>query len=195
MVTEHTSLNAFGQFIPRKKLLENYSPYQISLFVRDGYITKINNTYYQNNTYDGEESDLTYANAYVPNGVISFMSAAVYYDLSNNRPMAVDVTVQANSYVPSFPDWPPVKLHYMEKKYFNFAVTTYSANGSEFSIFEIEKVVADIVKYRESIGIEETKEVLTNYLKRSDRDLNKLIRYSKANGCEKQMRTYLEVLV
>ncbi len=167
----------------------------INSFVNAGYLTKINNRYYQNNAYTGEESDFFYAGAYVPNGVIGFMSAAVYYGLSNYRPVAVDVAVRANSYIPSFPDWPPIRLHYIEKKYFDFAISTVSENGNKFRIYEIEKVVADIVKYRELIGIEETKEVLTNYLMRSDRDLNKLIKYSMMNGCEKQMRTYLEVLV
>ena len=187
--------NTYGQFIPRKELLKDYSPYIINSFVSAGYITKINNRYYQNNTYTGTESDYFYAAAYVPNGVIGFMSAAVYYGLSNYRPMAVDVAVRANSYIPPFPNWPPIRLHYLEKKYFDSAITTVSENGNEFRIYEIEKVVSDIVKYREYIGIEETKEVLTNYLKRSDRDLNKLIKWSMKNGCDKQMRTYLEVLV
>ena len=123
------------------------------------------------------------------------MSAAVYYGLSNNRPLAVDVAVRANSYIPPFPDWPPIKLHYMERKYYDFAIIAVNENGNEFRIYELEKVVADIVKYRESIGIEDTKEVLTNYLKRSDRNLNKLMKYAKTAGCDKQMRTYMEVLV
>ena len=187
--------NKYGLFISRKDLLKEYTPYTVNSFVREGYITKINNKYYKNNTYYGEESDYFYANAYVPNGVISFMSAAVYYELSNYRPMSIDIAVKANSYIPPFPDWPPIRLHYIEEKYYNFAINTIRDNGNEFKIYEIEKVVCDIVKYRDRIGIEETKEVLTNYLKRLDRDLNKLVKYAKKSGCEKQMRTYLEVLV
>ena len=194
-MSEYIFPDTYGQFIPRKDLLKEYSPYMINSFVKTGYISKINNKYYRNNTYEGEESDYFYANAYVPNGVIGFMSAAVYYGLSNYRPMAVDVAVRANSYIPSFPDWPPIRLHYVEEKHYGFAITTVNENGNIFRIYEIEKVVSDIVKYRESIGIEETKEVLTNYLKKSDRDLNKLMKYAKKTGCEKQMRTYLEVLV
>ena len=194
-MSENTIFADYGQFISRKELLTKYSPYMLSSFVKNGHLTKINNVFYQNNDYEGEESDLFYAAAYIPNGVISLMSAAVYYGLSNNRPLAIDVAVRANSYIPSFPDWPPIRIHYLEKKYYDNGIITINERGNTFRVYETEKVVADVVKNRERIGIEETKEVLTNYLKSSDRDLNKLMKYAKATGCDKQMRTYMEVLV
>ena len=194
-MSENTIFADYGQFISRKELLTKYSPYMLSSFVKNGHLTKINNVFYQNNDYEGEESDLFYAAAYIPNGVISLMSAAVYYGLSNNRPLAIDVAVRANSYIPSFPDWPPIRIHYLEKKYYDNGIITINERGNTFRVYETEKVVADVVKNRERIGIEETKEVLTNYLKSSDRDLNKLMKYAKAGGCDKQMRTYMEVLV
>ena len=64
-----------------------------------------------------------------------------------------------------------------------------------FRIYDIEKTVVDIVFYRERIGIEETKEVLTTYLNRSDRNLNRLIRYAELLKCGDVMKKYLEVLV
>jgi hypothetical protein len=59
----------------------------------------------------------------------------------------------------------------------------------------MEKTVVDILFYRNKIGIEETKEVLTNYLGKKERNLNKLHRYAKILRCEKILSTYLEVLV
>ena len=59
----------------------------------------------------------------------------------------------------------------------------------------VEKTVVDIVFYREKIGIEETKEILINYLKRNNRNLNQLIRYADQMKCGDIMRHYLEVLV
>lgn len=194
-MSENSIFADYGQFISRKELLTKYSPYMLSSFVNNGHLTKINNVFYQNNDYEGEESDFFYVAAYIPNGVICLMSAAVYYGLSNNRPLSTDVAVRANSYIPPFPDWPPIRIHYLEKRYFNNGIITISEHGNTFRIYETEKIVADIVKNRERIGIEETKEVLTNYLKKTDRDLNKLMKYAKTAGCDKQMRTYMEVLV
>ena len=53
----------------------------------------------------------------------------------------------------------------------------------------------DILFYRNKLGIEETKEILTNYLKKSDRDLKRLHRYARLLRCERILSTYLEVLV
>ena len=194
-MAEIINLEKKGKFILREELLREYSPYIIKTFVREGVISKVNNKYYQNNSYSGEESDLYYCQAFIPNGVVCLMSAAVYYGLSTFRPMSVDVAVCANSYVPGYPDWPPVALHYFERKNFDFAVRTVNEDGNIFRIYEIEKVVADIIKYREKIGIEETKEILINYLGRPDRNISRLIEYSKRIGCDRQVRTYLEVLV
>ena len=53
----------------------------------------------------------------------------------------------------------------------------------------------DIVFYREKVGIEETKEILHSYLRRQDRQLDRLYAYAKKLHCEKTIRTYLEVLI
>ena len=53
----------------------------------------------------------------------------------------------------------------------------------------------DILYYRNKVGIEETKEVLKNYLRNEERNLVKLRRYADALGCKKILGTYLEVLL
>ena len=55
--------------------------------------------------------------------------------------------------------------------------------------------MADIVYYREKIGIEETKEIIKNYLNNKDKNLNNLVRYAKELGCYEVIKTYMEVLL
>ena len=62
-------------------------------------------------------------------------------------------------------------------------------------IFDIEKTVIDIIYYRNKVGIAETSEVLRSYLKRKDRQIDRLYTYAKMLRCESIVRTYLEVLV
>lgn len=64
-----------------------------------------------------------------------------------------------------------------------------------FRIYDIEKTVVDVVYYREKVGLEETKEILVTYLRREDRNLNRLIRYARSLKCADVMEKYLEVLV
>ena len=72
---------------------------------------------------------------------------------------------------------------------------TVEDGNNRFRIYNIEKTVVDIVSTEKKIGIEETKEVLTTYLHRSDRNLNRLIRYAEMLKCGDVMKMYLEVLV
>ena len=55
--------------------------------------------------------------------------------------------------------------------------------------------MVDVVYYREKVELEETKEILVTYLRREDRNLNRLIRYARILKCADVMEKYLEVLV
>ena len=169
--------------------------YKINRLVNQGMLNKLNKKFYQNTAYEGEESDLYYAYAYVPAGVVCLMSAAVYYDLSTYRPDAVDVAIGRKAKVSTLPDWPEINLHYYTDERFELGIEQMTEGKNCFRIYDIEKTVVDIVFYREKVGIEETKEVLTNYLRRKDRKLNRLIRYAELMKCGGVMKQYLEVLV
>ena len=114
------------------------------------------------------------------------MSAAVYYNLTTYRPDAVDVAIARKAKVSSLPDWLEVNLYYYTDKRFELGIETVANGKNHFRIYDIEKTVVDI---------EETKEILTNYLRRRDRNLNWLVRYAELMKCGDIMKIYLEVLV
>ena len=122
-------------------------------------------------------------------------SAAVYYNLSTYRPDVIDVAIPRKAKVSTLPDWPELNVCYFTDKRFDIGIETIEEGNNRFRIYNIEKTVVDIVFYREKIGMEEVKEVLVNYLHRSDRNLNRLVRYAEMLKCGEIMKTYLEVLV
>ena len=123
------------------------------------------------------------------------MSAARYYELTNFLPDTVDVAIERKKKVATLPDWPEIKIFYFDPVRMDLGVTEIREGDNVFHIFDIEKTVVDIIYYRNKIGIEETSEVLKNYLKRRDRQIDRLYAYAKRLRCEKVVRTYLEVLV
>ena len=171
------------------------SYYKINQLVKQGILIKLNKNYYENTNFDGEESDFYYAYAYVPNGVICLLSAAVHYNLSTHRPDAIDIAIPRKARVSTLPEWPELKIYYFTDERFSVGAEIIEVGKNKFRIYDIEKTVVDIVFYREKMGIEETKEVLSNYLHRKDRNLNKLIRYAEMLKCEDIISKYLEVLV
>ena len=147
--------------------------YKISKLVNMGKLIKLIKSYFENINYCGEESDFYYVEAYAPKGVICLLSAASYYNLTTYIPDAVDVAIPRKAKMSTIPDWPPMK----------------------FQICNMEKTVVDIIYYRKKISIEEMKEIMVNYLRRKERNLNRLIQYAQLMKCEKVMRQYLDVLL
>ena len=171
------------------------SYYKINQLVKQGILIKLNKKYYENTNFDGEESDFYYAYGYVPNGVICLLSAAVYYNLSTYRPDAIDIAIPRKARVSTLPEWPELNIYYFTEERFSVGAEIIEVGNNKFRIYDIEKTVVDIVFYREKMGVEETKEVLSNYLHRKDRNLNKLIRYAEMLKCKDIINKYLEVLV
>ena len=174
---------------------KGFSYYKINQMVDKGILIKLNKKYYENAYFDGEESDFYYAYAFVPDGVVCLLSAAAYYNLSTYRPDAIDVAIPRKAKVSTLPNWPELNICYFTDNRFDVGIKTVEDGNNRFRIYDIEKTVVDIVFFRERIGIEETKEVLTTYLTRSDRNLNRLIRYAELLKCGDVMKKYLEVLV
>ena len=172
-----------------------YTYYLINKMVEQGKIQKLNNKNYENKLYKGDESDFFYVKAYASEGVICLLSAARYYELTTYWPDRIDIAVRRGTKISTKPEWPIMNFVYFSDNRFEAGIETVAEGLNAFRIYDIEKTVIDILFYRNKLGIEETKEVLTNYLKRSDRDLKKLHRYAKALRCEKTLSTYLEVLV
>ena len=188
---------SFDKMIYKKSELHdlNLSDYQINQLTKKGQLKKINRKYYINPNFNGDYNEFSLVNAYVETGIICLLSAASYYNLTSVRMMEIEVAVHRKSKVRNLPDWPDVKVYYFSDKRYETGVIDANENNHHFKIYDVEKTVVDIIYYREKIGIEETKEILINYLNRKDRDLNVLFNYAKKLNCEKILKSYMEVLL
>ena len=174
---------------------QGLSYYQITKMVEQGKLFRLNKSYYENADFSGDINDFYYVQAFAPQGVVCLLSAAVYYGLTTFRPDAIDVAVPPKTKLSSLPESQRLSLHYFSSERHGLGVRIVSENENTFKIYDIEKTVVDIISNRNKVGIEETKEILTNYLARQDRNINKLYRYAEKLSCLKILKTYLEVLV
>ena len=171
------------------------SYYKINKMVEQHLLSKMNNKMYENATYSGDDSDYVSAMAYIPKGVICMMSAARWYGLTNYLPDVVDIAIERDMKVSTLPEWPRLHIWYFPEKRYETGIISEIDEGGEFRIYNVEKTVVDILYYRNKIGIEETREILKNYLSRADRNLPDLHRYADKLGRGKTLRTYMEVLL
>ncbi len=190
------SLPPENQFISVSQFKEmGYSYYCINKMVSQGLLQKINKSTYESMAFAGETSDFAYLNAVAPNAVVCLMSAARFYNLTTYVPDAIDVAIENTKKISTLPKWPSFHVYYFSKERYESGISVANDGTVDFRIYDIEKTVADILGYKNKIGVEETKEILCSYIKRKDRDLNKLHRYAAKLGVESILRTYLEVLL
>ena len=189
-------LPADRHFLAVSDLLSaGFSYYKIKKLVAEGKLIKLNNKMYENTAYSGEVSDFSVVSAYAPKGILCMMTAVRYYALTTYLPDSVDIAIERNMKISTMPEWPSINVWYFPEKRYNSGIVRIADAAGEYRIYDIEKTVIDILYYRNKVGIEETKEVLRNYLARPDRDLIRLRRYADTLGCKNILGTYLEVLL
>ena len=167
------------------------SYYKIKNLVDEGRLSKLNKSLYENSGFDGDANDFETVCAYVHQGIICMLSAAKFYNLTNYIPDSIDIAIDRKMKISSYPDNPSINVWYFSFERYKEEVV----DKEIYKIYSVEKTVVDIIYYRNRVGIEETKEVLKNYLARDDRDLVKLHRLASRLGCIKILKTYLEVLI
>ena len=190
------TLPADRHFLAVSDLLSaGFSYYKINKLVAEGKLIKLNNKMYENTAYSGEVSDFSVVSAYAPKGILCMMTAVRYYALTTYLPDSVDIAIERNMKISTMPEWPSINIWYFPEKRYNTGIVRIADAAGEYRIYDIEKTVIEILYYRNKVGIEETKEVLRNYLARPDRDLIRLRRYADTLGCKNILGTYLEVLL
>lgn len=188
-------MNTNKKYFTIKELKKKYTYYQIKEYEKKSSLKKINRSTYLNNSFNGDDNELFIVNAYVRTGVICLMSAAVYHELTNYRPFQINVAVERDTKIRIMPEYPMINIVYFSRKRHDIGIVNIKEKGGSYRVYDVEKTVCDIIYYRKKIGIEETKEVISNYLNKTDRNLNKLVEYAKELNIYTILKTYMEVLV
>ena len=78
---------------------------------------------------------------------------------------------------------------------FSQGIEHHTIDGVDIKIYNAEKSVADIFKFRNKLGMDVAIEALRLWSRRTDRNLNSLVRYAQVCRVEKTIRPYLEALI
>ena len=70
-----------------------------------------------------------------------------------------------------------------------------SPNGNPIKVYDLEKTICDIIKYRKSLEKEVFYKALYSYSKKRDKNISKLFSYAKKMGMEKQVLEIMEVVL
>ena len=86
-------------------------------------------------------------------------------------------------------------MYYWDNKFYETGVMKTTFNKEEITIYDIEKSVCDAIRYRNKVGTDITSEVLRNYLKETDRNLDKLMKYAERMRISTALNQYLTMML
>lgn len=165
--------------------------------LEDGTIIKLKHGLYCLSDLSGysQFSSLKEAQLSVPSGVICLGTALSYYELSTWDPPEIHIAIPRSRKVKS-PDYPPIHIYYFSGIFYTTGIVNETIDSNTtIQIYDREKTICDIIRYRNQIGVDIMKESLGEYLRRNDRNLNKLNFYAKDLNIGTVLNQYLEVLL
>lgn len=170
-------------------------PRDVAKAVSEGIIEKIKPGLYKlvNYPWDEHGSFADVCNAH-KKAVICLTSAADYYQLTTFNPSYITVAVPHNT--PGFKlEYPPIKVFYFPNKYYETGIDEINTKSGRIKIYNIEKTVCDLFRYRNKIGDDIVIESLKNYLKLKKRDINKLFDYAETLNVKDKILPYVKAIV
>lgn len=171
-----------GGFASMKELKEaNFHTREITLLVKEQTIEKIKPGFYRLSDYgyfkDVNVSLITVCRA-EPQAVICLLSALDYYEMTDFNPSEIYYAIPHSQKKKSI-NYPPVKTFFFRDRFYNPGIEIITTKYGELRIYNREKTVCDMFRYRNKLGEELAMQALKNYLKLKKRSIATLIKYAE----------------
>lgn len=168
--------------------------YTLRNLMTKGIVTKLKQGIYRLETAPTPADELAEVANIVPKGVYCLFSACTYYGMTTFVSGEHHLAIPKHSKV-KIPEYPPIQLYYWADTSYGLGVTTVMTDNGEVRMYDIEKTVCDMVKFRNKVGIDTMKEVLSHYLSRKDRKIHQLNAYARQMNITGVLSNYLDVLL
>ena len=129
-----------------------------------------------------------------PGGVICLLSALSYYELTTFNPSVISMAICRGSREPKI-EYPPVEFYHFSKKQFEAGIDEIKIEGYKINIYCPEKTICDCFRYRNKLGLDAAKEGLSEYLKRKNRNLEKLLKYAEICRVKPLLQIWLNAII
>lgn len=184
-------------YVKMKELKEaGFHTRNIAALVKNGEIEKVKPGLYKVPNYEGEDyltSFLDVAKA-APKGIICLISAISYYELSTVNPSEVYIAIPLAEKPPKI-EYPPIRAFYWSERNYNLGIEEIETENGIIKIYDKEKTICDLFRYRDKLGEDIAFEALKNYLQLKTFDLNKLRIYSEKMRIKTVLTPYIKAIV
>lgn len=129
----------------------------------------------------------------VPKGVICLTSALAYHELTDQIPAKVWIAIGSKDWRPNF-RYPPARFAHFPNNYLRNGVEQHVIDGVDVPIFGIAKTIADLFRYRRTVGINVALEGLREALRKRKATPAQIAKYASDARVWKTMEPYVSAL-
>lgn len=194
---EHKILNLMnnnGGYVTTKMLTENnINRFFLTKMEKDKKIEKVTRGLYMKpNCFTCEYYKVQCITKFC---VFGLETALYLHELSDRIPILLNVSVPRN-YNGILSKMNNVQLNYVSSDIHQTGVVTINSPfNMPIKVYDIEKTICDIIKYRAKIDTEIFTVALKRYVNSKNKKLNNLIEYAKKMKIENEVTEYLEILL
>ncbi|MDP2365029.1 MAG: type IV toxin-antitoxin system AbiEi family antitoxin domain-containing protein [Ignavibacteria bacterium] len=171
-----------GGFATMKEMKEaNIHTRDIANLVRENVIEKIKPGVYRLSDYkffkDINLSLITVCKA-EPKAVICLISALDFYEMTDFNPSEIYYAIPHSKKSTPINN-PPAKTFYFRERFYKPGIEIVKTKYGEMRIYNKEKTVCDMFRYRNKLGEELAMQALKNYLRQKKKSIATLIKYAE----------------
>lgn len=171
-----------GGFASMKELKEaNFHTREITFLVKEKIVEKVKPGFYRLSNYgffkNINVSLITVCRA-EPQAVICLLSALDYYEMTDFNPSEVYYAIPHSQKKKSI-HYPPVKTFFFRERFYKPGIEIIKTKYGELRIYNREKTVCDMFRYRNKLSEELAMQALKNYLKQKNCSITALMKYAE----------------
>ena len=188
-------LSQNGGFITRTQVDQNNIPsWFLTDFVRKNNLEKLAPGFYAKT--DWIPDDFFIFQYQYPKFIFSYESALYLLNLTDTLSQSIVVTGPKN-YRPFNTKNSAVIVHTdYKKETYELGITQIKTNlGNNVQVYNAEKTICDLIRHSQKIDSENYTKSLHNYAKLKDKNISRLIEYSKIMGIEKKVSEIMMVVL
>lgn len=165
---------------------------QIKKLIEDGDIARIKRGFYEL-TGSIYPEEVVIARLF-PNAVIFLESALMVYGYTDRIPLAWQIAVARDSEKKQYKiDYPLIDVFYMESKLLEVGLDTNQIEGVDVKIFNRDRTICDVLRHETKIEREVFSNAIQRYVKDPNKNVKRLLEYSKILNLKNKVQTYVGV--
>ena len=176
-------------YISTSELLElNIYKSQIDFYINKGIIERVSHGLYMDTRLFKDEYYILQKK--YPSAIFSYNTALHILNLTNKTPSEIDITVPRNKRVRG-----NYNVHRVSDNYYEIGIIEVkSPFGNPIKVYNAERCICDMLK-SDDFDLELQNNILHDYFNSSDKDIDKLLEYSKVFNIYEKVRTLVDYAV